>query len=705
MNIKGIFFLCVLVLGDSLNLSAQSVNILRKDGNSISFSTDDVESVEFSPEAGVYNFDTDYLSKWDYLSSTILALKNGDRQGNLTANKYIERLLAQYGSYEKISETPDISPVISLSDDDLIDAQLDGLFTTGRTGGFFSTLYPLAASIGAPVTEAVEGHRVGTIGKLSTKGAIAKLLAKHAGWELANHTMDACYGLALPVKTFAEIPPVDKIPSPANGVLTDRKYVYIEDEGKCYSYENGIWTPVEKHKEPPYLMNSSGKAIADNPCFDFEYEVWKNQDLMESLLGFRPVTYVQPVNQSSKKRAEYVKASHKYMMNGYSNDAIELPLATTTGRMSLDDAVGSSNEATDELFEKWKQDLNDVLENGKSIVLLLHAYRSCWSNEISHQLVSMGGVYPDEWVHPTNLPVLNLCLNVCMRFQNNTFLDYVKSPNYDCLLFRIPRGASRLILEGANAGSFVYFCSNRISPETYIGKNNNGIIPINAKYAIVNMKKADNPDGYSKLSMKSVRPITYNHCARTIRNAGVSSFRDYVPSPNYDCMHMRLDPSTSKISITGAIHAGYHFFSSSNFGKETFVGTDATGKVPVGARYAIVNFKKAENPQGYSNLKIEESYDNKRVDWMSPHDDTNLESWSAWHPCPGTRLYQLWKLLKYAKEKGVSFMTISENMDRMQNRVEGGYFVRKPQNAFDEKDNDYFIEDHFGNIYLHRKNR
>lgn len=705
MNIKGYFVMCALVLGDSLNLYAQSVNIVRKDGNSISFRADDVESVEFSPEAGVYNYDTDYMTKWDFLSSTISALKNGDRQSNLAANKYVEKLVAQYGSYEKVSEMPNISPVISLSDDDLIDAQLDGLFTTGRTGGFFSTLYPLAASIGAPVTEAVEGHRCGTIGKLTTNGFVAKLLAQYAGWELANHTMDACYGLALPVKTFAEIPPVNKIPTPANGVLTDRKYVYVENEGKCYSYENGTWTPVELHKEPPYLMNSSGKAIADNPCFDFEYEVWKNQDLMESLLGVRPVTYVQPVNQSSKKRAEYVKASHKYIMNLYSNDAIELPLATTIGRMSLDDAVGSSNEATDELFEKWKHDLNDVLENGKSIVLLLHAYRSCWSNEISHYLVSNGGTYPDEWVHPTNRPVINLCQNSCMRFQNGFFLDYVKSPNYDCLVFRIPKGANRLILEGVKAGSFVFFSSSSLSPETYIGKNNSGIIPNNAKLAIVCMKKVDNPDGYSKLSMKSVRPITYGYCARTIREGSVSNFRDYVPSPNYDCMHMRLDPLTSKITITGAINAGYHFFSSSSFSKETFIGTDATGKVPVGARYAIVNFKKANNPQGYGEMKIEELYDNERVDWMKPHGDTNLKSWSAWHPCPGTRLYQLWKFLKYAQEKGVSFMTISDNLDRMQNRVEGGYFVRKPQNAFDEKDNDYFIEDHFGNIYLHRIDR
>lgn len=702
------FLLFLLLIGPLFEIEsqAQSLKIFTKEGDEIHFNVDGVDYMEISPETENNSQNSYYAKKYWNLSSIISVLKSGNREEKIFANRYIDKILKNYDSYENVAEYPDLAPVISISDDDTIDSYLDGLFTSGKTGGFFSTLYPLAASIGIPVTEAVEGHRCGlNTGKLTTNGFIAKLLAQHAGWELANHTMDARYGLALPVKTYAEIPPVDNIPSPANGVLTDCKYVYVENEKKCYSYSNGVWTLVEEHKEPPYLMDFSGKAIADNPCFDFEYEVWKNQDMMESLLGVRPVTYVQPVNQSSQKRAEYVKASHKFMMNGYSNDAIQLPLATTICRMTLDDAVGSSNEASDELFEKWKHELNDVFENGKSIVLLLHAYRSCWSNEISHQLVSMGGGYPDEWVHPTNLPVLTLCLNACIRFQNNTFLDYVSSPNYDCLLFRIPKDVSRLILEGVNAESFVYFCSSKISTETYLGYNKNGVIPTNAKYVLANIKKADNPDGYSKLSMKSIRPITLNHCARTVSDGSFGFICDYVPSDNYDCMHMRLDPSTSKITVLGATHADFCFFSSNIYSKETFVSFNKTGIVPVGAKYAIINFEKDKNPQGYGEMKIEESYDNERVNWLKPHDDTNLESWSAWHPCPGTRLYQLWKLLKYAKEKGVSFMTISENLGRMQNKVEGGYFVRKPQNAFDDKDNDYFIEDYFGNIFLHRKNR
>ena len=47
-------------------------------------------------------------------------------------------------------------------------------------------------------------------------------------------------------------------------------------------------------------------------------------------------------------------------------------------------------------------------------------------------------------------------------------------------------------------------------------------------------------------------------------------------------------------------------------------------------------------------------------------------------------------------------MTISQNLERMANIVEGGYFVRTYQNAFDKFDTDYYIEDMFGNIYLHK---
>lgn len=685
------------------SLNAQTLSLYRKSGECISFDINDVDSLKFSPEIGEYNFNSDYVQKYENLSSIISGVRSSDRKTNYESNKFIDTILSQYGSYEKIINNPIIPPAISLSDDDTIDPLLDGPLTGKRNGGFYSTLFPLVASLDAPATEAVEGHRCGmNVGLLSTSGTFAKLLSQHAGWELANHTMDAKYGLALPVKTKADIPSADKVPDPTDGVLTYRKYVYVESENKCYQYETDKWIPVEEHKEPPYLMNSSGRAIGDNPCYDFEYEVWKNQDMMEKLMGVRPVTYVQPVNQGSRKRAEYVKASHKYMMNMYSNDPIELPLATTIGRMSLDDAEGSSNIATDELFEKWKEKLDEVLEKGKSIVLLLHTYRSCWSNELSEQLKSNGGTYPDSWVHPTNFPNLNLIYNKCARFQNNTFLDYVASSNYDCVFIRIPKGVNKMIIEGVKTGEIHFFSSIRFSSETYLGNNLDGTIPENAFFAIANLKKTDNPDGYDKLQIKYSLPITKDHCARIAQDGTYKSFRDYVPSQDYDCIHYNLNNAASIINITGCKTGAFFFFSSSQYNADTFVGYNSNGTVPKGAKYVIVNLKKENNIEGYDNLLIEEVPDMSSDDWLKPNDSTGLKSWSEWHPCPGTRLYQLWRFLKYAKEQGVALLTISQNLDRMANKVEGGYFVRKRQNAFDKFDTDYYIEDIFGNIYLHR---
>lgn len=697
------FLFLIFLTGTLLEIQAQSLKIYTKEGDEVHFNVDGVDYMEISPETEYNSPYSYYAQKYCNFSSIISGLQSGNKEEKLFANRYIDKLLKNYESYENVVEYPDFAPVISISDDDTIDPQLDGLLTGGKTGGFFSALYPLAASLGAPVTESVEGHRCGlNVGKLTTSGIFAKLLVQHAGWELANHTMDAKYGGALLVKSFSEIPSVDRIPSPV-GFLTDKKYVYVENENKCYYYNNG-WIPVEEHKEPPFLMNSAGKAISDNPCFNFEYEVWRNQDMMESLMGFRPVTYVQPVNQSSKKRAEYVKASHKFMMNKYSDKAIELPLSTTIERLSLDDAEGSSNEATDELFQQWKNTLNDVLHNGKSIVLLLHAYRSCWSNYLENQLVSNGGAYPDEWVYPTKLPTYTVFPNKCARLQNKVFRDYIGSTNYDLMLVRITNGAKKLVLDGGKPEGFFFFDSNSFSPSSFLAYNKDGIVPDNACLALCNLKKTDNPNGCESIKMQYNLPVTLNHCARIVADGTYKNFRDYVTSSNYDCLHVKLDTPVKKIVLKGAkVTGGYFFFSSYSYGKNTFVGFNTNGIVPSGAKYAIVNFKKENNVQGYNGLLLEEVPDMTSQEWMTPSIFSQLNNWSEWYPCPGTRLYQLWKFLNYAKDCGVTLLTIAQNLERMENRVEGGYFVRTRQNAFEEIDNNYYIEDYFGNIYLHRK--
>ncbi len=678
-------------------------NIFIKGSNNVSFDINEIDSVKFSAETNDYSFCTDYVLKYDNLSTIISSIQSGDQKEKLLSCKYVDYILKNYNSYERIKENPVLTSVISLSDDDTIDPLLDGSFINGRTGGFFSALYPLAASLNIPVTEAVEGHRCGlNAGKLTTAGSFARLLAQHAGWELANHTMDARYGGALLVESFSDIPSEDKIPSP-KGFLTYKKYVYVKDENRCYYYTTNGWKPVEEHKEPPYLMDSSGKAIANNPCFDFEYEVWKNQEMMDSLMDFRPVTYVQPVNQSSRKRAEYVKASHKYMMNQYSNHYIDTPLATTIGRFTLDDAEGTTNKASDELYESWKDALNDVLNNNKSIVLLLHTYRSCWSNLIEEELVSNGGTYPDEWVYPTQLPSWFLVRNRCARLQESYFEDYVSSDNYDCIIVQISKGIKKLALQGGKSNGFFFFDSKTFSQKTFLSYNKDGRVPDNACFAICNLKKADNLAGLDSIKMKYYIPPTLSYCARIVPDGTYSKFRDYVPSSNYDCLHVKFSIPVSKLELTGANADGYFYFDSSDYDESSFLGYNKNGVVPSGATYAIINFKKENNPYGYGNLLLEEVADTNSADWIKPSESSKLKAWSEWHPCPGTRLYQLWKFLKYARTCGANFLTIEQNLERMENKVEGGYYVRTKQNDFDEPDSDYYIEDKFGNIYLHRK--
>lgn len=59
---------------------------------------------------------------------------------------------------------------------------------------------------------------------------------------------------------------------------------------------------------------------------------------------------------------------------------------------------------------------------------------------------------------------------------------------------------------------------------------------------------------------------------------------------------------------------------------------------------------------------------------LLPPESLGISDWSEWHPCPGTRLYMLWQLLKYAIEKGVRCVTSSEGFEVMGNRVASGYY-------------------------------
>ncbi len=56
--------------------------------------------------------------------------------------------------------------------------------------------------------------------------------------------------------------------------------------------------------------------------------------------------------------------------------------------------------------------------------------------------------------------------------------------------------------------------------------------------------------------------------------------------------------------------------------------------------------------------------------------ELGISSWSEWHPCPGTRLYMLWQLLRYARDMGFLNVNSSRGFEVMGNRVAVGYCHR-----------------------------
>ena len=61
-------------------------------------------------------------------------------------------------------------------------------------------------------------------------------------------------------------------------------------------------------------------------------------------------------------------------------------------------------------------------------------------------------------------------------------------------------------------------------------------------------------------------------------------------------------------------------------------------------------------------------------DSLTPPAHLGISDWSEWYPCPGTRLEMMWKVLKYAKEKGLRNVTCSEGFSIMGNKVSVGYY-------------------------------
>ena len=71
---------------ESISLDAQTLSIFRKQGDCVSFDINEVDSLKFTPEAGTYSFNTDYVQIYENLSSILSGIKTNDRKMNFNSN-------------------------------------------------------------------------------------------------------------------------------------------------------------------------------------------------------------------------------------------------------------------------------------------------------------------------------------------------------------------------------------------------------------------------------------------------------------------------------------------------------------------------------------------------------------------------------------------------------------------------------------------
>lgn len=80
----------------------------------------------------------------------------------------------------------------------------------------------------------------------------------------------------------------------------------------------------------------------------------------------------------------------------------------------------------------------------------------------------------------------------------------------------------------------------------------------------------------------------------------------YVASSAWDAVTLRIYNPTGKLELVGAniaANAGFVFFDDTKI-KSTTIGSNQTGVIPAGAKLCVINLRKADNPDGYANLRV-----------------------------------------------------------------------------------------------------
>lgn len=120
--------------------------------------------------------------------------------------------------------------------------------------------------------------------------------------------------------------------------------------------------------------------------------------------------------------------------------------------------------------------------------------------------------------------------------------SYVASSQWDAVTLRIYNPTGKLEVTGANVAFFVFFDEPRIK-DTYLQSNSTGIIPAGAKLCVMDMRKADNPDGYANLRVRQYASGADRNEVSVLNQSALEVFSDtYNMAVKFDDQDITPEP-------------------------------------------------------------------------------------------------------------------------------------------------------------------
>jgi hypothetical protein len=119
---------------------------------------------------------------------------------------------------------------------------------------------------------------------------------------------------------------------------------------------------------------------------------------------------------------------------------------------------------------------------------------------------------------------------------------YVAHSEWDAVTLRIYNPTGKLEITGANVAYFVFFDEPRIK-DTYLKSNTTGIIPAGAKLCVMDMRKADNPDGYANLRVRQYASGADRNEVSVLNQSALEVFSDtYNMAVKFDDQDITPEP-------------------------------------------------------------------------------------------------------------------------------------------------------------------